>query len=188
MQKIQTIFDRNWEGNRGVIDKYVNEPKENWIATEKVDGTNVRLTVRNHQLVRVEKRRNPNDLERARGIVDPWYVDASEYEAQDKYIMEAAKNLDLNKIEDGEWGGEAVGEKIQGNPLKLVGHSVILFSHPETRRTKLTFTPNPKTDYESLYLFLKEQKSLIGKGVGIEGIVWWVKDNPVGKIKLKDFK
>jgi len=33
------------------------------------------LTVRSGQLVRVEKRRNPSKAQKAKGIIDGWYVD-----------------------------------------------------------------------------------------------------------------
>jgi len=188
MLKIQTIFDRNWEGNRGVIDKPVVILPPNAVATEKLDGTNVRLTIRNHTIVRVEKRKNPSKFEKAKGIVHPWYIDASEYEPQDKYIIEAAKNTDISYIEDGEWSGEAVGEKIQGNPLNIEGHTVYLFSHPETRNVKLTFNENPPIGFNEIKIWLSMQSSLVGNNSGIEGIVWWVEDTPVGKIKKKDFK
>ena len=141
MKKIKTIFDRDWEGNKGVIDKPLMTFSPDVVATEKLDGTNVRLTVRNHTIVRIEKRRNPSKLEKAKGIVDPWYVDASEFEAQDKHIVEASKNTDLSDIGDGEWSGEAVGPKIQGNPLNLDKHEVVLFSF-SSARSKLTFTVN----------------------------------------------
>lgn len=188
MEKIQTIFDRNWEGNRGVVDTQIVEIPPTSIATEKLDGTNVRLTVRNHTFVRVEKRRNPSKVEKAKGIINPWYVDASEYEPQDKYIYEAARNTDLSQVEDGEWSGEAVGEKIQGNPLKINGHKIYLFSHPETRRKVLSFSDNPPNNFGELRLWLKNTKSLVGNDSGIEGIVWWLDNIPVGKIKNKDFK
>lgn len=69
MKKIPTIFERDWEGDKTVIDQYV-QPFDfsTAIATEKLDGMNARLTVRNHLLVRLEK-----------SIVDPWYVDADEH-------------------------------------------------------------------------------------------------------------
>ena len=55
MKKIQTIFDRDWDGNRGVVDKYVEgfcptTIKEQAVATEKLDGMNIRLTIRNNKV------------------------------------------------------------------------------------------------------------------------------------------
>jgi hypothetical protein len=41
------------------------------MATEKIDGTNIRITLRNNTIVRVEKRRNPNKQEKANGITEP---------------------------------------------------------------------------------------------------------------------
>ena len=109
MKKISTLFERDMNQGGRIVNKYSSYlpdfPGGEWtgaIATEKLDGTNVRITVRNNTLVRLEKRRNPSNLEKAKGIVEPWYMDASEYEPGDKYIWEAARNTDLTNIEDGE--------------------------------------------------------------------------------------
>jgi len=63
MEKIRTMFDRNWHGNRKVNSKLIvtDFDFENAIATEKLDGVNVRVTVRNEIVMRVEKRRNPTN-------------------------------------------------------------------------------------------------------------------------------
>jgi hypothetical protein len=69
MKKIKTIFDRDWEGDKTVIDKALVDLDKLlgcW-ATEKLDGMNVRLTVRNHTIVRVEKRRNPDKIQKHKG-------------------------------------------------------------------------------------------------------------------------
>lgn len=188
MEKIPTIFDRNWEGNRKVNEKLAveNFDFENAIATEKLDGTNVRVTVRNHIVVRVEKRRNPNKAQKAKGIVDPWYVDASEEDKADVYIFEAVKNTDFSNVPDGEWSAEALGKKIQGNPLNLEGHTLFLFSLSEWReRVKFDNVP---TTFEALKKWLPEQKTKFGNDTGIEGIVWHnAKTGEMCKIKLKDF-
>lgn len=189
MKKIQTIFERKWDGNRGVIDKpmAIFDPNTA-MATEKLDGTNVRLTVRNHKLVRVEKRHNPTKRQKIEGINDPWYSDAFEYEPSDKYIWEASINTDLSSVEDGEWSGEAVGPKIQGNPLNLEKHEVVLFSNLEVRVKRLVYRDKPPIEFEKLGKWLKEQKSLIGNDCGIEGVVWHLDNGEMVKIKTQDFK
>jgi hypothetical protein len=188
MEKIPTIFDRNWEGNRGVIEHYVIDPAkfEGAMATEKLDGTNVRLTVRNHILVRLEKRRNPNQRQKVQGITEPWYVDADEYEPSDKILWDAAHHTDLSMVPDGEWSGEAVGPKIQGNPLHLEQHTVVLFSLPAVREM-LKFEHVPTT-CEELKRWLPEQESKFGNHCKIEGIVWHCPDGSMMKIKTRDFK
>jgi hypothetical protein len=187
----------------GVINKYIEDLaavvngtpasflQKECFATEKVDGTNVRLTVRNGILVRLEKRRNPSKVQKKLGIKNPWYVDADEYGPEDKYIWDAARSTDLRYSLDGEWSGEAVGPKIQGNPLKLNQHRVVLFSDGLVR-AKLSFKNVPAT-FNELREWLPKQQSNVGNDLcGIEGIVWWYEGvqgfHPAYKIKCKDFK
>ncbi len=50
MKKIKTIFDRDWDGTRAVVNKYIDGFDPSVLsgakATEKLDGTNVRATIR----------------------------------------------------------------------------------------------------------------------------------------------
>ncbi|OJV52772.1 MAG: hypothetical protein BGO31_03150 [Bacteroidetes bacterium 43-16] len=188
MEKIPTIFDRNWDTDRKVNPKLVLEDFDfkNSLATEKLDGTNVRVTVRNHTVVRLEKRRNPDKQQKANGIKDPWYVDADPQDKADSYLFEALSNTNFSSVPDGEWSAEALGEKIQGNPLQLEGHTLFFFSLPDWRQ-KVSYEQVP-TDFEGLKKWLPEQQSKFGNNTGIEGIVW---HNPATgamcKIKVKDF-
>lgn len=189
MKKIATIFDRDRNGNKGVIDKWSDDLIPHYLqyvtATEKVDGTNVRLTVRNHTLVRLEKRCNPSKIQKNQGIADPWYVDAIEGDAQDKYIWEAARNTNISSVFDGEWSAEALGPKIQGNPLNLEKHICCIFSDGGAP----VFEDVP-TAYNELKEWLLNADSKFGAGK-IEGIVWHCNstfDRQMFKIKTKDFK
>lgn len=185
MKKIQTIFDRDWEGNRGVIDKYVVNPNflKDSTPTEKIDGTNVRLTVRNHTLVRLEKRRNPSKSQKQKGIEEPWYVDADENDPTDKHIWAAACHTGLSDVPDGEWSGEAVGPGIQGNYYQLNKPFVCLFSLG--RAPVLSGVP---VDYDGLREYLSMEHSIVNPGVLIEGVVWHHDSGEMFKIKGKDFK
>lgn len=183
MRKILTIFER--DQNMKITTNQIVD-LTGTIATEKVDGMNVRLTVRNHILVRLEKRRNPNKIEKAKGITIPWYVDADEYSPEDKYLWEAARNTSLEDIPDGEWSAEAYGPKIQGNPLNCDSHKVFIFSHrPTLEKHKLNGIPQ---SYELLKRDLGFIKSTFNPEVGVEGIVFWKDGEPIGKIKVKDFR
>ncbi len=187
MNKIKTIFERDWDGNRKVIDERISLPMsfEHAIATEKIDGTNVRVTVRNGSCVRLEKRRNPDKIQKVKGIIEPWYVDASEFDKNDKWIFDALKNTDLSLVPDGEWSAEAVGKDIQGNPLNLTCNRLFFFSLLEVQK-QLEFFDVP-TSYEELKLWLSQQKSKVGIDAPIEGIVWHCPDGQMFKIKRKDF-
>lgn len=188
MEKIPTLFERDWEGHRKVIDQIALSDFDfsKAVATEKLDGMNVRITVRNHTIVRVEKRRNPSKTQKAQGIKDPWYVDAREEAKEDQYLFEAVAQTDFSAIPDGEWSGEALGPKIQGNPLQLNTHKLFFFSLEDWRQ-RVTFKDVP-TSFEGLKKWLPEQKSLFGQDCGIEGIVWHHPDGSMCKIKVKDFK
>jgi hypothetical protein len=183
MRKIKTIFVRNAENGGKIIDEYAVDTSVfvNAKATEKIDGTNIRVTVRNHTVVRVEKRRNPDKIQKHKGIIEPWYVDASD-SAEDKWIMEAVRGTDFSEIPDGEWSGEAVGQNIQGNPLNLDSHKVVFFT-----LNQAPIFENVPTDYEGLKKWLPEQKSKYGNNCGIEGIVWHCANGDMVKIKTKDF-
>jgi len=186
MRKIKTIFDRNWDSDKTVRDSFVDgftpELLVGAVATEKLDGMNIRLTVRSHTVVRVEKRRNPSKAQKYVGIEEPWYVDADEYSPEDKYIFEAVKSREYNDVPDGEWSGECLGKNVQGNPLNLDKNTIVLFSYGEA-----PVFENVPTNYDGLKEWLPVQKSKFGNDCGIEGIVWHCKNGDMFKIKCKDF-
>ena len=183
MKKIHTIFKRDFEGNRGVIDELNVEETflKSCYATEKVDGTNIRITVRNKQVVRIEKRRNPSKLEKAKGIIEPWYIDIDEYAPENKWIIDAVKNANT-EFDDGEYSCEAFGKNIQGNPLNMDYNCVYFFTLQAEKILDCPIT------FNELKEWLPKQDSKIGKGK-IEGIVWHHPEmGAMYKIKTKDFK
>ena len=187
MKKIQTIFERDWEGNKTVIDKYIEgfspEILNYAVATEKLDGMNVRATIRGGTCVRLEKRRNPDKIQKHKGITEPWYVDADLYSPADKWIVDALKNTDLSQLPDGEWSGEALGKNVQGNPLNLSDNRIVFFTLGQA-----PIFENVPVEFEGLKVWLPAQKSKYGNDCGIEGIVWHCKNGDMFKIKVKDFK
>ena len=186
MNKIKTIFDRDWQGDRKVIDKYIEEFNPDLLidatATEKLDGMNVRATLRNGISVRLEKRRNPDKIQKAKGIKEPWYKDADEYSPEDKWLFDALKNTNLLELPDGEWSGESLGTNIQGNPLNLENNRIVFFSLGQA-----PIFDNVPLTFDGLKEWLPNQKSKYGNSCGIEGIVWHCKNGEMFKIKLKDF-
>ena len=179
MKKIKTLFKRG--SNFGVIDETevnLHNLAMECYATEKVDGTNIRLTIRNENVVRIEARRNPSKQQKKDGIVDAWYRDA--VLPQDKHILKSVNNRDYKGIPDGEYSAEAFGGKIQGNPLNCEPN-VFIFSYEKERL-------NAELDsmyitYDDLLKTMKSAKSKFGDGI-IEGIVFWSKEfkKPMYKI------
>lgn len=183
MEKIPTIFDR------GDDFRVLNQPRKGceWVfagegsATEKLDGTNVRLTVRSGQIVRVEKRRNPTKVQKRQGVTDGWYVDASEFAKEDKWIMEAAKATDVAGWPDGEHSAEALGPNIQGNLLGLHRHFCVPFN------LEIPIYENAPRDFARLKGWIENLESIFSPGHLAEGIVFHHPDGRRAKIKRKDF-
>lgn len=183
MEKIPTLFERD--------DRFrvVDRPRADctWVfegegvGTEKLDGSNVRLTVRSGEIVRVEKRRNPSKAQKQQGIVDGWYVDTAEGSAEDKWILEAARNTDVSGWPDGEHSCEALGPRIQGNPLELEGHRCVPFN------LRVPAYENVPRSYKELQDFLAALDSRFAPGHLAEGIVFHHPDGRRAKIKRKDF-
>lgn len=197
MNKIPTIFER------GADFKVIDKPRAEcaWVfngegvATEKLDGTNVRLTVRNGSVVRVEKRRNPSKAQKTQGIIDGWYVDALEDAAEDRWIFAAVRGTNVTGFPDGEHSAEALGPSIQSNPLWLEKHMCIAFGLPRDFRPEKTtilglFVPAydvcPR-DYAGLKQWLATADSLFSPGHLAEGVVFHHQDGRMAKIKRKDF-
>lgn len=182
MRKIKTIFER-------VNGKVVDVPFEGTdicercIATEKLDGMNVRVTIRKGTSVRLEKRRNPDKIQKSKGVIEPWYIDTDAYGPEDKWLIDALKNTDLSQLPDGEWSGEALGPNIQGNPLNLKSNRILFFT-----LNQAPIFENVPTTYAELKEWLPVQKSKYGNDCGIEGVVWHCPvTGDMYKIKTKDF-
>lgn len=180
MQKIPTLFARD---PRFKVFDQVTEGCE-WvfrgegIATEKMDGTNVRVTIRGGLVVRVEKRRNPSREQKKVGIIDGWYVDATDG-PEDKWILEGVRNLN-ETMPDGEHCCEVLGPKINGNPLGLSSHTCEPFDLTAP-------VVEPSRSFEGLRAFLADMDSRISPGHLAEGIVFHHLDGRRAKIKRKDF-
>jgi hypothetical protein len=183
MEKIPTLFER--DEHFKVVDEVRAECL--WviagegIPTEKLDGTNVRLTIRSGQLVRVEKRRNPSAKQKHQGIIDGWYADADEFSPEDRWIYEAARSTDVSDWPDGEHPSEALGPNIQGNALGLEKHLCLPFNMRAP-----VFGDVPRT-YAGLQAWLEHAESLFSPGHLAEGIVFHHPDGRRAKIKRRDF-
>jgi len=184
MEKIPTLFIR------GADHKVTDEvhPDCQWvldgegIITEKLDGTNVRLTIRKKETVRVEKRKNPSRLQKERGITEPWYADATFEKPEDKHIMGAAYQTIID-WPDGVHCCEAIGPMIQGNTLNLVHPLCFPF---DLYPLAIVESAAPIT-FEDIRRICFETSSRLSPGNKMEGLVFHHPDGRRAKIKRKDF-
>lgn len=172
MIKIRTLFKIE---NRKLLNELADGLEgidfSKLVPTEKIDGTNIRVTVRSGECLRVEKRKNPTKAQKERGIITPWYIDANRSDSSDKYIFRAVDNYDFSEVPDGEWSAETYGEKIQGNPLNINGNKLFIFSLRSELEKAIISDCDVPTTFEELSEWLPTRKSKFGDGF-IEGVVW----------------
>lgn len=188
MNKIPTLFIR--DGRFKVTPdvtpgcEWVLGPSVGVFVTEKLDGTNIRVTWQNGAIVHVEKRRNPTREEKAAGA-EPGYVDAHEDDPADKHIWAAVQHIEAHPT-GGRSSCEAIGPKIQGNPLGLTEHRAVPLA-----LMYLPFVPDVPRTFDGLRDFLREMDSVYSPGHHAEGLVFYhadiVGDGRMAKLKGKDF-
>lgn len=179
MQKIMSLFQRNYDGDRLVRDEIA--PGAEWVpagegvATVKFDGTC--CMVRDGKLFKrydAKKGKTPpegfipaQEPDEKTGHWPGWLPVGDGPE--DQYHREALETMEGTVLEDGTY--ELVGPKIQGNPEQFSFHRLV-------KHGTATFEDEPR-DFEGIKAFLEAN--------GIEGIVWHHPDGRMVKIKGRDF-
>lgn len=110
MPKIDCPFVRKEIDGRYLVTPEIN-PDYDWVftdpnvrAVEKLDGTNVSIIIEHGKVTRIFNRMNELDFFCGSPIIE--------------CLLHSSERGYL-KFADGQYFGEAVGEKIQGNPLKI---------------------------------------------------------------------
>lgn len=182
MQKIISLFQRNYDGDRLVRDEVV--PGAEWviagegIATRKWDGTCCKIE--GGQLYKRYDAKNgkkpPEGFIPAQEpdpVTGHWpgWLKVSETAKEDKWFREGyANTFDPNHgAVDGTW--ELIGPAVNGNPEEIKEH--ILIKHG------LEILEDAPRTFDALREWFKDQD--------IEGIVWHHPDGRMVKIKKKDF-
>lgn len=195
MRKIISLFKRDYEGSRLVIDAVVEGAE--WVvlgegvATEKLDGTCCMIRDGN-----LYKRYDRKVIKSARKRGAPFKTEDYKDAPKNWEAAEPEPNLHTGHwpgwvpVGDGPedvchreglvnspdmWDGtyELCGPKVQGNPYRLDGH--YLYPHGEA---VLSDAPIVR-DYEEVREYLRDND--------YEGIVWHHPDGRMVKIKRRDF-
>ena len=182
MQKIISLFQRNYDGDRLVKNEVV--PGAEWVlagegvATRKYDGTCCLIRggklFKRHEVKKGGKApvnfEPANGVDEATGKQQGWIPVGDGPE--DQYHREglASYAADFIKLETGTY--ELVGPKIQGNPEGLHFHTLV----PHAYATKIKDVPR---EFDALKVAMQNFPH--------EGIVWHHPDGRMVKIKRKDF-
>jgi len=192
--KLESIFKRK-KNDKGdyVVTSEVNEGFE-WVfegkedevlATEKLDGTDVSIVIENGMITSIWNRT-------AR---IPFFCKGKEFIVE--AIIESFKR-GYTELPDGQWFGEVIGEKLNGNPLEIKGHIWIPFNtYCREHLSYRSWHNYPKTYDNIKKWFLSDIKdggifSLFMKKRGIdkkpEGIVFHnLKTGQMAKLRLDMF-
>lgn len=182
MQKIISLFKRDYEGTRLVYDELVESAE--WVAggegvaTIKWDGTCCRVTDRGGESVLWRRydakggKKPPIGFEAAQEPDEktghwPGWLKCSRENPADRWHFEAC---DADFVpEEGTY--ELVGPKVQGNPYAFTRHSLILHG--------AHLLPDAPRTFDALRAYFESNPSY-------EGIVWHHPDGRMVKVKRKD--
>lgn len=92
------------------------------IASDKLDGTNVSIVIREGKIIKILNRSNVIDIWKS----GYWFYEGIRTAIENKYI-----NPEL--LEDGQYFGELIGPKLQGNPYQLTQHRWVPFYYLEQK-------------------------------------------------------
>lgn len=183
MQKIISLFQRNFEGDRKVRDEVT--PGAEWVmagegvATRKWDGTCCKV----EKGVLYKRYDAKNGKTPPAGFIPaqdpdpvtghwPGWIKIDGEAKEDRWFREGLKSFCTQKGSFPEEGTyELIGEKINGNPEGIDGHYLIKHGKKQY--------PDAPTNFGDLKKWFSEKN--------IEGLVWHNPDGRMVKIKAKDF-
>jgi hypothetical protein len=186
--KIPTIFHR--DENFKIMPQLRDEC--GWILTddhvvfEKLDGTNVCLVVHNGALVRIlRRRRKPSAEEKALGLRHRyWYVPC--HKKHDRWVLEAAMNTDVTGWENGPHRCEAMGPRIQANPLKLQEHICVRHADVRLEMENIVLPRDTLYFFDILMDHCRTLESQYSPGNLAEGLIF-TDFRRYAKVKCRDF-
>lgn len=117
MPKLQSPFIREVVNGVYVCTPRIDE-RYRWAFTqeaeaiEKLDGTNVSILVKDGKIISIYNRKN---------LIEPWKKGNKRFV---EGILESIEKgiIDVEKLEDGQYFGELIGESVNGNPYRIKGH------------------------------------------------------------------
>jgi len=186
MPKLDSPFVRKDINNKHVVIDAVN-PGYEWvfddnrvIATEKLNGTNVSIIIENGKITRIFNRTTEI----------PFFNKGKTFIVQG--VLEAFQR-DYTNFTDGQYFGELIGPKVQGNPYKLQQHVWVPFEGYVKDHLRYKSWGKYPTDFETISRWFKEdlfslyQARLGGEKVFPEGVVFYHPDGRMAKLRRDMF-
>lgn len=186
MPKLESPFVRREINNKYIVTPEIN-PDYVWVfenpdvkVVEKLDGTNLSLIIEMGKITRI--------FNRATEI--PFFN-----KGQTHLVMGILESFQRGYVNftDGQYFGELIGIKLQGNPYKLNKHIWIPFeSYAKDHLTYKSWGKYPK-DFETISNWFKDDlfslyhRRLYGTMVKPEGVVFYHPDGRMAKLRVDMF-
>ena len=144
---------------------------------EKLDGTNVSIVIENGKITRVFNRKNEEDI---------WKNSPIMLAVRESY------NKGYCRFEDGQYFGEAIGEKIQGNNYNIRGNIWLPYdTYFKKHLTYKSWGKYPK-DFKTISDWFKDLMPLFALSIGqkngfVEGVVFHHPDGRMAKLRRDMF-
>jgi hypothetical protein len=191
MEKIECPFVRKEINGNYLITPEVAEGFD-WVfnddsvlAIEKIHGTNCSIVIQNGWILSVWNR-----TERI-----PFFNKGKAHIIEG--ILESFKRGYMDLMDDGQWFGELIGEKINGNPYKIKGHLWIPFKTFGQKHLRYKSWGKYPKDFDTISRWFKDdliplyacmaQGSDARKTGFVEGIVFTHPDGRMAKVRRDMF-
>lgn len=187
--KLQSPFIRKMQNNKYLCTPEIDEDYK-WVfedgvkAVDKLDGTNV--------CIRIEK----GKIDRVFNRTTEKFIFSTTQTFWEGMAMEGiAKAIQRNwlKLEDGDYYGELIGERINTNRHKIQGHLFVPFYYLQEKCHWHSWEQNkyPK-DFNSIKEWFKDLPSLFNKRLKLpdiqaEGLVFYHPDRRMCKLRKSMF-
>lgn len=198
MKKIPTLFKREFKDHKvvNILPEFTNERCEEaflkGIPTVKFDGSCCAI-IDGKFYKRYDAKKGkpvPKDAVKCQEEADPitghlpCWVPVDGNDPADKWFIEALTNTcgEDEKLFDGTY--EAVGPHFQGNPYKKSEDVLIPHGTEIPKDFNCTLEPGEKSEWPTEILVYIHRYLALHE---IEGIVFWLDNEPVCKIKRTDF-
>ena len=185
MPKLESPFVRKMVGQDYLVTAEIAAGME-WvfeddsvIAIEKLHGTNVSVIIENGQVISIWNRKNRVNF----------------FDKTKKHILEGLLEANFKgylELPDGQWFGELIGKKVNGNPYQLDGHLWIPFqTYAQNHLRYKSWGKYPK-DFKTISQWFQELMPLymMKKGVKngfVEGVIFTHPDGRLAKLRKDMF-
>ena len=188
MPKLECPFVRNEVNGDYILTPEISEgykwvfKEEEVICVEKLDGTNVSIIIEDDQIKSI--------FNRTEKI--PFFNKGKSHIVEG--VLESYKRGYMDLLPDGQYFGELIGEKVNGNPYKIKGHLWVPFETYAKEHLRYKSWGKYPKDFQTISNWFKDELLPLfalkkGNKQGfVEGVVFYRKNGEMAKLRRDMFE